>query len=110
MAKKTTTYQEDLIEALRDPREAAAYLNAAMEEGERTLFLLALRNVAEAQGGMSAVSEKSKLNRESLYRMLSKKGNPEIKSILTLLHSLGLKMSIEPRIKPSRLSKIKKAA
>jgi probable addiction module antidote protein len=110
MAKKTTTYQEDLIETLKDPREAAAYLNAAMEEGDRELFLLALRNVAEANGGMAAVSEKSKLNRESMYRMLSKKGNPEIKSILTLLHSMGLKMSIEPKIRPSKASKIKKAA
>jgi probable addiction module antidote protein len=110
MAKKTTTYQEDLIEALKDPREAAAYLNAAMEEGARELFLLALRNVAEAHGGMAAVSEKAKLNRESMYRMLSKKGNPEIKSILTLLHSMGLKMSIEPKIRPSKVSKIRKAA
>jgi probable addiction module antidote protein len=110
MAKKTTTYQEDLIEALKDPREAAAYLNASMEEGDRELFLLALRNVAEAHGGMAAVSEKAKLNRESMYRMLSKKGNPEIKSILTLLHSMGLKMSIEPKVKSSRSAKIKKAA
>jgi probable addiction module antidote protein len=110
MAKKTTTYQEDLIEALKDPREAAAYLNAAMEEGDRELFLLALRNVAEAHGGMAAVSEKAKLNRESMYRMLSKKGNPEIKSILTLLHSMGLKMSIEPKMKVARGSKIRKAA
>lgn len=109
MAKKTTAYQEDLIEALKDPREAAAYLNAAMEEGDRALFLLALRNVAEAHGGMAAVSEKAKLNRESMYRMLSKKGNPEIKSILTLLHSMGLKMSMEPKIRPSKSPKIKKA-
>jgi probable addiction module antidote protein len=110
MAKKTTTYQEDLIEALKDPREAAAYLNAAMEEGDRELFLLALRNVAEAHGGMAAVSEKAKLNRESMYRMLSKKGNPEIKSILTLLHSMGLKISIEPKMKVTRGSKVRKAA
>ena len=110
MVKKTTTYQEDLIEALKDPREAAAYLNAAMEEGDRELFLLALRNVAEAHGGMAAVSEKAKLNRESMYRMLSKKGNPEIKSILTLLHSMGLKMSIEPKMKVARGSKIRQAA
>jgi probable addiction module antidote protein len=110
MAKKTTTYQEDLIEALKDSREAAAYLNAAMEEGDRELFLLALRNVAEAHGGMAAISEKAKLNRESMYRMLSKKGNPEIKSILNLLHSMGLKMSIEPKIKVAKGSKIRKAA
>ncbi len=110
MAKKVTTYQEDLIESLKDPREAAAYLNAAIEEGDRALFLLALRNVAEAHGGMSAVSEKAKLNRESLYRMLSKKGNPEIKSIFTLLNSMGLKLTIEPSKRSTRSSKIKKAA
>jgi probable addiction module antidote protein len=110
MAKRTTTYQEDLIESLKDPREAAAYLNAVMEESDQALFLLALRNVAEAHGGMAAVSEKAKLNRESLYRMLSKKGNPEIKSIFTLLRSLGLKLTVEPARKTARSSKVKKAA
>lgn len=110
MARKTTTYQEDLIASLKDPREAAAYLNAAIEEGDRSLFLLALRNVAEAHGGMSAVSEKAQLNRESLYRMLSKKGNPEIKSILTLLNSMGLKLTVEPTKRAMKASKIKKAA
>ncbi len=110
MAKKTTSYQEDLTKALKDPREAAAYLNAAMEEGDRELFLLAMRNVAEAHGGMAAVSAKAKLNRESMYRMLSKKGNPEIKSIITLLYSMGLKLLIEPKAKRSKSSKIKKAA
>lgn len=97
MTKKITTYQEDLIETLKDPREAADYLNAAMEEDDRALFLLALRNVAEAHGGMASVAEKSRLNRESLYRMLSENGNPEIKSILRLLQSMGLKLSVEPK-------------
>ena len=110
MAKKTTTYQEDLIESLKDLHEAAAYLSTAMEEGDRELFPLALRNVAEANGGMAAVSAKAKLNRESMYRMLSKKGNPEIKSVLTLLHSMGLKMSIEPKMKAAKGSKTRKAA
>lgn len=107
--KKTTTYQEDLIESLKDIREAAAYLNAAMEEADRALFLLALRNVAEAQGGMAVVAEKAQLNRENLYRMLSKKGNPEIKSIVSLLHSMGLRLTVEPRRKVTR-PRVKKAA
>lgn len=62
-----TSYQRDLIEALKDPSEAAAYLNAAIEEGDRAAFLLALRNVAEAHGGMTTIAEKAHLNRESLY-------------------------------------------
>src|SRR3972149_356591 len=93
---KATSYQEDLIEALKDPKEAAAYLNAAIEEGDREVFLLALRNVAQAHGGMSVLAKKTRLKRESLYRMLSKKGNPEIKSIFNLLHAIGLKLSVEP--------------
>ncbi len=110
MNRNISTYQEDLIESLKDPREAAAYLNAAMEEGDRELFLLALRNLAEAHGGMTALSRKSKLNRESLYRMLSKKGNPEIRSIVTLLHAMGLRLSVEPQTRRAKSSKVRAVA
>ena len=96
MTKKITSYQEDLIEALKDPREAAEYLNVAIEDGDKKVFLLAMRNVAQAHGGMSAIAKKAHINRESLYRMLSKKGNPELKSVFNLLHVVGLKISIEP--------------
>ena len=92
---KPTSYQKDLIESLKDRDEAAAYLNAAIEEGDRGVFLLALRNVVEANGGMAAIAEKADLSRESLYRMLSRRGNPEIKSLLSLLRVMGLKLSIE---------------
>ena len=92
---KSTGYQKDLIEALKDPCEAAAYLNAAIEEGDREVFLLALRNVAEANGGMGAVAAKANLSRESMYRMLSRRGNPEIKSLFMLLHSMGLKLAVQ---------------
>jgi len=91
-----TSYQQDLIQSLADPCEAAAYLNAAIEEGDRAVFLLALRNVAEANGGMTALAEKAQLSRESLYRMLSKRGNPEIKSLIALLHAMGLRLAVEP--------------
>lgn len=91
-----TDYQRDLIEALKDPAEAAAYLNAALEEGDKEAFLLALRNIAEANGGMKAVAEKAHLNRESLYRTLSRKGNPEIRTLFNLLHGVGLRLSVTP--------------
>jgi len=55
---KTTEYQKDLIKALKDPAEAAAYLNAALEEGDRKTILLAQRNVAEANCEMAAAAEK----------------------------------------------------
>jgi probable addiction module antidote protein len=97
MNNKVTTYQEDLIEALKDPREAAAYLNAAIEEDDRAVFLLALRNVAEAQGGVAALARKAHMNRESLYRMLSARGNPQIRSIFTLLNSMRLRLTVAPK-------------
>jgi len=91
---KSKAYQEYLIERLRDPREAEEYLNAALEEEDPQLFLLALRNVAEAQGGVAQLAEKAKLNRESLYKMLSERGNPELKSLDTLLHALGFRLTV----------------
>ena len=94
MARKYS-YQKDLIESLKDPREAAAYLNAAIDEKDRAIFLLALRNVAKAHGGMASIAAKANLNRESLYRMLSRKGNPEIESLYILLHAMGLKLAVE---------------
>ncbi|MEK6759317.1 MAG: addiction module antidote protein [Deltaproteobacteria bacterium] len=97
MTKKNTSYQEDLIESLKEPSEAAAYLNAAIEDGDKEVFLLAMRNVALAHGGMTTIAKKAHINRESLYRMLSKKGNPELKSVFNLLHVVGLKISIEPK-------------
>ncbi len=100
--RKVASYQKDLIASLRDPREAAAYLNAALEDGDRAVFLLAIRNVAEAYGGMSALAEKAGLNRESLYRMLSKRGNPEIKSLSALLHAMGLRLAVEAKPRKRR--------
>ena len=102
MTKTISSYQKDLIEALKDPCEAAAYLNAAIEEGDREVFLLALRNVAEANGGMGAIAAKANLSRESLYRMLSKRGNPEIKSLFTLLHTMGLRLAVEAEAHDSK--------
>jgi len=91
---KSKAYQLDLIESLRDPGEAERYLNAALEEDDPELFLLALRNVAEAQGGVARLAEKTKLNRESLYKMLSERGNPELRSLDALLHALGFRLAV----------------
>ena len=91
---KTKQYQEDLIEALRDRGEAEEYLNAALEDEDPEVFLLALRNVAEAQGGIAHLADKAHLNRESLYRMLSERGNPEFRSLEAVLHALGFRLAV----------------
>ena len=87
-------YHPELIKALRDPHEAVEYLNSALEDGDPEGFLLALRNVAEAQGGVAQLAEAAKLNRENLYRMLSDRGNPEFRSLDALLHALGFRLAI----------------
>ena len=91
---KRRSYQDSLKESLKDPKEAEAYLNASLDENDPELFLLALRHVAEAQGGMSKFARKAKLNRESLYRMLSNKGNPQLDSLTQLLDVMGFRLAI----------------
>lgn len=95
MAKnKATRYHKHLIESLRDPEEAFEYLKAALEEDDvPEVFLLALRHVAEARG-MSRVARQARLNRENLYRILSREGNPEFNSLASILDALGLKFSV----------------
>ena len=92
--KKSKPYQPELIESLRNPQEAEEYLNLALDEDDPELFLLALRNVTEAQGGVAQLAEKTKLNRESLYKMLSERGNPELKSLDVQLHALGFRLAV----------------
>lgn len=82
------------MESLKDTLEAAAYLNAALEDGDQEVFLLALRDVTEARG-MTDVARDAKLNRENLYRMLSAQGNPQLSSLNTLLRSLGLRLTVK---------------
>ncbi len=96
--KRSVSYHDELMEALKDHDEAVAYLNAALEESllgdkeSQELLLKALRNVAEAQGGLSVLARRSHLRREILYRILSPKGNPQLKTFTTLLQAMGLSL------------------
>ena len=85
------------MESLKDPVEAAEYLNAALEDGEPEVFLLALRDVVDSRGGMSKLAASTSLNRENLYRMLSRKGNPELFSLSTILSAVGIRLAVEPK-------------
>lgn len=89
------SYRDSLLEALQAPEEAAAYLDAALEAGDRVAFLLAIRNVVDARGGMSRMAKDTGLNRENLYRALSEQGNPELTSLDKLLKGLGLRLAVE---------------
>ncbi len=96
----TKSYNEYLKESLKDPEEAAAYLNAALEEEDLQVFTLALRDVVESTGGIGPVARKSHLNRENLYKMLSEKGNPRLQSLNSLMNTLGFQLHVVVHKKP----------
>jgi probable addiction module antidote protein len=96
MTKPSVSYDIGLHEDLRDPVEAAVYLNAALEDGAQDVFLMALRDVAKAHG-LTRLARETSLNRENMYRILSEEGNPQLSSLKALLDSLELKLSIEPK-------------
>ncbi|MFH1030455.1 MAG: addiction module antidote protein [bacterium] len=97
---KTRKFNNYLIESLKDSKEASAYLNAALEEYKKDnnaeAFLSALRDVAQARGGISQLAQKTKLNRQNLYRALSGKGNPQLLTLGNILSGLGFHFFIEP--------------
>ena len=100
MAKsKSADYQSYLIESLKDPEEASFYLNAALEEDDVKVFLLAIKNVVQANGGVSKLAEQAHKSRTSLYKTLSEKGNPYLKNIRELLSILNLHISVQANTK-----------
>lgn len=100
----TTDYKRQLIKDLKSVRYAAEYLTAALEEGE-DVFLLALRDVVMAQGGISALARRTRLNRENLYDVLSARGNPRLKNITVILRRLGFDLCLRPKSARARTAK-----
>jgi probable addiction module antidote protein len=94
--KRTKPHHETVLEYLADPRSAAYYLNAALADSDE-MFLVALRNVAEAST-MSQVAAQAGVSRESIYRMLKEDGNPTYASLTGILRALGLRIAVEADI------------
>ncbi|MEW6234830.1 MAG: transcriptional regulator [Candidatus Omnitrophota bacterium] len=87
------------LEKIRDPEYAKEYLRLALEdsrkENDRQLFLLALRDVVEAQGGIPALAPKIDMPKRSLYKAISENGNPRFHTLEKILDGLGLRLSVE---------------
>ena len=86
-------FYEELLRSLRDPKEAAAYLEAAFLENDAENWLIALGTLAQAKGGLTLLSKKTGIHRVHLYRMLGKDGNPSFKNVVSVLDALGVKIS-----------------
>jgi probable addiction module antidote protein len=87
----TTTHPYDAAEYLETDEDIAAYLDAAMEDGDPRIIANALGTIARAKG-MTQVAKESGLGRESLYRALSGEGNPEFATIMKVVKALGLRL------------------
>jgi len=92
---KSRSYTADLLKSLSDPEEAKEYLNAALEDENPEVFLLALRDVVDANTNMTQLAQVTNRNRESLYKTLSEKGNPQLNSLRSILKNLGFRLAIE---------------
>ncbi len=91
--KPSKPFETHKMSFLQDPEQVAIYLEESYEEGGEDLFQLALRNVAKAQdGGVKGIAEAAGLNRENLYRALSKNGNPQSKTVQKVLDALGIEV------------------
>ena len=91
---RSASYDDLLMDMLKDEERAFAYLNAALDESDQKVFLIALRNITQAQGGIGKVAARSGLNRESLYRALSEKGNPSVQTLTAVLGALGVRLGV----------------
>ena len=95
--KASISHDEAMVRELRDnPDFAAEYLRAALQDDdEPRVLLLALRRIAESQGGVAKVAKVAGVERESLYRALSARGNPRLSTLVAVTRAVGLKLTVE---------------
>jgi len=91
------TRKFDVTDYLRTNRQIAAYLDAALADGDPRVLLEAVRDVAAVRGGMTALARRAGIPRESLYRMLSRRGNPSYVAVRAILGAAGFRLSVAPK-------------
>jgi probable addiction module antidote protein len=95
--KASTSHDEAVIRQLRDDSEfTVEYLRAALEDDDEPgVLLIALRRIAEARGGIAKVAKAAGIERESLYRALSVRGNPRLSTLVAVTKAVGLRLTVE---------------
>ncbi|MBI3839980.1 MAG: putative addiction module antidote protein [Planctomycetia bacterium] len=95
--KTSVSHDEMMIKKLRkSPAFAAEYLKVAMEDTEEPcVLLIALRQIAEARGGIARIAKAAGVERESLYRALSRRGNPRLSTLFAVTKAMGLTLTVE---------------
>ena len=98
IGRTSESHDEVMIRRIRaNPAFAAEYLKAALEDTEEPkVLLIVLRHLAEAKGGIAKVAEAAGIQRESLYRALSARGNPRLSTLMAVTKAIGLRLTVEP--------------
>jgi probable addiction module antidote protein len=96
-APRDASYEDTLLPMLKDPVEAAAYVEAILELDDPAALLVALRHVAKAHG-MAEVARRADMGDKTLFRALSEDGNPTLSTISKVLHAVGLRLSVVPEL------------
>ena len=94
MMPRSISYYEELIKTLKDPLEAAPYIEVVLEEGDPKMLRKALKNIIEAQGGVDKLLERVKQCYEKLVQMLEEKGEVDFYCLSALLDALGLQLAV----------------
>lgn len=94
---KYRKFTELLDEHLKDEEFAAEFLSQALDEEDFSVFLTTLKDVIRVHGSISAISKKANISRSTIYKLFGEKGNPELKTILSLLHTLGYGLKVTKR-------------
>jgi probable addiction module antidote protein len=112
--KHTKSYEESLFKRLQDPELAEAYLEAALEayeeDGHTDALLLAMRDVAAAQGGVGQLAKRTTVSREHLYDILASKHQPRLDTVLSILSALGFRVRLERQHVPTEPSPVPEKA
>jgi probable addiction module antidote protein len=97
MAETHRTHEEATINMFRnDPALAAEYLSSVLEDGDEVDLMLALRSLSKAYGGVQEVARQAEINAHTLYRTLSERGNPELKTLSAILKAMGMHLAVQP--------------
>jgi len=98
--KITSSFRDDLIEELKDPDEALSFLEVVLEEYQKDkddkIFMMALGDIAKAQGGIGKLAKRLKISRPHLYEILAGKHSPSLDNTLDIISGLGFKIRLEP--------------
>lgn len=91
-------FTEVMKDKLQNPEFAIAYLNEALANEDRKVFLLALKDVIEARGDIASFAEAAHISRQNIYRILSEEGNPTLDSLSSIFNAMGLQMNLSLRM------------